>query len=82
MIVRKIEHNTYKGVSSLAVLLKFDCTPGGGDPAGVLDNSSGSSCVRTEDMIDRCFDIRRARGIDAGYRQSKLELFFLQRNRR
>ena len=82
MIVRKVEHNTYMGLSSFAVLPKFGRTPAGGDPAGVLDNCSGFSSVRIEDMIDLCLYTRRVWNIDIGCKDYELELLFLPRNLR
>ena len=66
MVARKTEHTTYIGVLLSSASPKFDCTPLGGDPTGVLDNCSGVSSVKTEDMIDFGFDIRTARSIGAG----------------
>ena len=82
MIVRKSEHTTYIAVLLFSASPKFGCTPLGGDPAGVLDNCSGVSSAKLEDMFDLCFDIHTARSTDAGCKESEMRLFFLLRNRR
>ena len=80
--MRKSEHTTYIGVLLFSASPKFDCTPLGGDPAGVLDNCSGVSSVKLEDMIDLCFDIHRARSTDAGCKCYGMRLSSLLRSRR
>ena len=80
--MRNSEHTTYIGVLLFTASSKFDCTPLGGDPAGVLDNCSGVSSVKLEDMIDLCFDIHTARNTDAGCKCYEMELSSLLRSRR
>ena len=82
MIARKTEHTTYIGVLLFSASPKFDCAPLGGDPTGVLDNCSGVSSVKIEDIINLCFDICTAQSIDAGYRGSEMGFFPLSRSRR
>ena len=79
--MRKSEHTTYIGVLLFSASPKCSCTPLGGDPAGVLDNCSGFSSAKPEDIFDLCSDTHTARGTDASCKESEIGLFFLIRNR-